>query len=121
VSQRLLRYYEEQELLVSRRDSNGYRTYDEDAVTTVRQIRALLAAGLTTQVIGKVLPCSRGELPELDMCPTVVAEIRRELATMDDRIDTLQERRGTLAGYLTVDSIHAPTTTLNGDAARRCI
>jgi hypothetical protein len=38
------------------------------------------------------------------MCPTVVAEIRRELAAMDDRIDTLQERRGTLAGYLTVDA-----------------
>lgn len=104
VSQRLLRYYEEQELLVSRRDANGYRTYGEDAVTTVRQIRALLAAGLTTQVIGKVLPCANGELAKLDMCPLVVAELERELAAMDDRIDTLRERRGTLAGYLTVDA-----------------
>jgi DNA-binding transcriptional MerR regulator len=108
VSQRLLRYYEEQELLVSRRDFNGYRTYDEDAVTTVRQIRALLAAGLTTQVIGKVLPCARGELPELDMCPSVVEALQRELSAMDDRIATLQHRRGTLAGYLTVEAIGLP-------------
>jgi DNA-binding transcriptional MerR regulator len=103
VSHRLLRYYEEQGLLVSRREGNGYRTFDDDAVTTVRQIRALLAAGLSTQVIAKVLPCANGELPELDLCPTVVSEIRRELAEMDDRIDTLRRRRGTLAGYLTVD------------------
>ncbi len=104
VSRRLLRYYEEQGLLESRRDFNDYRAYDEDAVTTVRQIRALLGAGLTTQVIAKVLPCANGVLPELDMCPTVVSEIRRELAAMDDRIDALRQRRGTLAGYLVLDA-----------------
>ncbi|WP_410654184.1 MerR family transcriptional regulator [Amycolatopsis sp. lyj-112] len=104
VNQRLLRYYEEQGLLASRRDSNGYRVYEEDAVTTVRQIRGLLGAGLSSQVIAKVLPCANGELPELELCPTVVAEIRRELAAMDDRMDTLRQRRGTLAGYLTADA-----------------
>lgn len=104
VSHRSLRYYEQQGLLVSRRDSKGYRTFGDDAVTTVRQIRALLAAGLTTQVIAKVLPCATGEPPELTLCPTVVSEIRRELAEMDDHIDTLKRRRGTLAGYLVVDA-----------------
>ncbi|MEU3628784.1 MerR family transcriptional regulator [Amycolatopsis coloradensis] len=104
VSHRSLRNYEEQGLLVSRCDSNGYRTFGDDAVTTVRQIRALLTAGLTTQVIAKVLPRANGEPPELDLCPTVVTEIRRELAEMDDRIDTLRQRRGTLAGYLVVDA-----------------
>lgn len=36
--------------------------------------------------------------------PTVVTEIRRELAEMDDRGDMLRQRRGTLAGYLVVDA-----------------
>lgn len=44
VSTRLLRYYEGQGLLEARRGPNGYRSYDEDAVATVRKIRALLAA-----------------------------------------------------------------------------
>ncbi|QWF82515.1 MerR family transcriptional regulator [Amycolatopsis sp. CA-230715] len=100
VSQRMLRYYEEQRLLRPERDANGYRAYGEDAVTTVCQIRALLAAGLTTEVIATVLPCAKGDAPELDMCPELVATLRRELAGMDERIDTLQRARGALAGYL---------------------
>jgi predicted transcriptional regulator len=44
VSQRLLRYYEEQGLLQPARDPNGYRRYGENMVTTVHQVRALLAA-----------------------------------------------------------------------------
>ncbi|GAA5178872.1 hypothetical protein GCM10023322_07070 [Rugosimonospora acidiphila] len=46
VSERLLRYYEEQGLLRPVRLANGYREYDESDVTTVSHIRALLAAGL---------------------------------------------------------------------------
>jgi len=100
VSQRLLRYYEEQELLVPRRDSNGYRVYDEDAVVTVRQIRALLAAGLSTCVIRQVLPCARGEKPELDLCPSLVRTLRDRLDAMDEQIDGLQQARGALAAYV---------------------
>jgi DNA-binding transcriptional MerR regulator len=41
-----------------------------------------------------------GEDVELEMCPQLDETIRRELAAMDDRIDTLQRTRGELAGYL---------------------
>ncbi|WP_158846395.1 MerR family transcriptional regulator [Saccharothrix deserti] len=100
VSARLLRYYEEQGLLGTRRDANGYRTYSNDAVVTVRQIRALLAAGLSTDVIRTVLPCANGDQPKLDMCPQLVRTLTDELAAMDGRIDTLRQARGTLAAYL---------------------
>lgn len=83
VSRRLLRYYEEQGLIRAERGPNGYRVYDDDTVRTVRQIRALLAAGLSTEVITTVLPCATGETPELDLCPDLVRTLRRELAEMD--------------------------------------
>ncbi len=43
---RLLRYYEEQGLIVAGRCSNGYRDYDERFVDRVLQIRGLLDPGL---------------------------------------------------------------------------
>lgn len=102
-SQRMLRYYEQQGLLIARRDFNGYRRYDGDAVTTVKQIRALLRAGLATETIRTALPCARGDDAELEICPQLDEKLRRELAAMDDRIDTLQRTRGALAGYLPGD------------------
>jgi DNA-binding transcriptional MerR regulator len=101
VSTRLLRYYEEQGLLTPCRGSNGYRTYDEEAVTRVRQIRALLSAGLSTGVIATVLPCVRGTTPEFESCPDLRRTLRRELRGIDDRIACLQSTRESLAAFLT--------------------
>ncbi|MEU1736864.1 MerR family transcriptional regulator [Streptosporangium sp. NPDC020145] len=100
-SPRSLRYYEEQGLLDTGRGTNGYRHYDEDSVVTVRQIRALLKAGLSTEVIRSVLPCARGERPDFDWCAELWDILNGELAAMDERIDGLQRNRGTLASYLT--------------------
>jgi len=47
VPTRMLRYYEEQDLLHPERAANGYR---------VQQIRGLLDSGLTTEIIRKILP-----------------------------------------------------------------
>ncbi|WP_209518384.1 MerR family transcriptional regulator [Streptomyces syringium] len=101
VRPRMLRYYEEQGLLDASRGANGYRDYDEESVVTVRQVRALLNAGLSTEVIRSVLPCARGERPELDMCVDLRAVLGRELAATDERIDELRRSRDALAGYLT--------------------
>ncbi|MGK5628199.1 MerR family transcriptional regulator [Streptomyces sp. URMC 123] len=109
VSPRLLRYYEEQGLLAAGRGPNGYRTYDEGAVATVRKVRALLDAGLTTEVIRTVLPCARGEGPEgprFTWCTELRDTLARELAATDKRIHDLQRTRSTLAGFLA--QAHAP-------------
>jgi DNA-binding transcriptional MerR regulator len=101
VSRRSLRYYEAHGLLCADRGANGYRRYGPDAVRTVRMIRGLLAAGLSTDVIRSVLPCATGDdTPELQLCPELVQRLRRELAQMDAQLAALQKARGTLAGYL---------------------
>ncbi|MEU8347427.1 DNA-binding transcriptional regulator, MerR family [Actinomadura meyerae] len=100
VSPRLLRYYEEQGLLDAARGANGYRHYDEDSVTTVRKIRVLLDAGLSTEVIRVVLPCTRGDGSEFDWCADIRDLLDRELAALDGRIDVLRRNRQTLATFL---------------------
>ncbi|MCI2417673.1 MerR family transcriptional regulator [Saccharopolyspora sp. K220] len=101
VSQRLLRYYEQQGLLTSERAPSGYRYYSEEAVTIVAQIRNLLAAGLNTETIRTVLPCARGELPVLEPCPDLLATLRTQLEAIDDRLACLQQTRTALSNYLT--------------------
>ncbi|MGY2075574.1 MULTISPECIES: MerR family transcriptional regulator [unclassified Blastococcus] len=100
VPPRLLRYYEEQGLLPAGRSSNGYREYDEQAVTTVRRIRALLDAGLSTAVIRQVLPCTRGDGSTFDWCADLREALQHELDDLDARVQDLRRRRGLLATYI---------------------
>ncbi|MFH8342499.1 MerR family transcriptional regulator [Streptomyces sp. AM6-12] len=97
VSERLLRYYEEQGLLAPERLPSGYRVYEEKDVETVRHVRTLLAAGLTTDTIARVLPCVRDEGERLvPVCPELVAGLRQERERISRAIDDLQASRGLL-------------------------
>ncbi|WP_306370806.1 MerR family transcriptional regulator [Nocardiopsis sp. CC223A] len=99
---RLLRYYEEQGLILPRRMENGYRDYDEDTVDRVVQIRGLLDAGLPTRVIRQMMPCLNGPRSILisDVSPQMVATLRAELERMDRRIRCLEQNRRAISDYL---------------------
>ncbi|MGF1428993.1 MerR family transcriptional regulator [Kitasatospora sp. LaBMicrA B282] len=100
-SERLLRYYEQVGLLAVTRRANGYREYDDGAEQTVRQIRALLAAGLSTGVIRQVLPCGQPD-GSLRPCPGVLARLRAQLVELDRRADELAQARRTLEAAIAV-------------------
>ena len=91
-SRRLLRYYERVGLLSADRESNGYRDYAESSVVRVRQIRVLLASGLPTALIKRMLPCA-GTNGSLRPCPGVLDELRDRLAQLDRRSDELDRAR----------------------------
>lgn len=94
VSQRSLRYYEEQGLLRPRRRPSGYREYAPSDVAVVRRIRGLLAAGLSTATIASVLPYIRDDGERLvPTCPDLVAELRRERDRIDQAIGDLTASR----------------------------
>jgi DNA-binding transcriptional MerR regulator len=95
-----LRYYEAQGLLEPRRAASGYREYTSEAIVTVTQIRKLLDAGLSTQEIGFLLPCTTGEAPDLAPCPELLDTLRARLHKLDERIDTLIRSRQILHDYL---------------------
>ncbi|MGO3211536.1 MerR family transcriptional regulator [Brachybacterium sp. AOP29-B2-41] len=102
VPTRMLRYYEEQRLIMPRRLENGYREYDETLVGRVRKIRGLLDAGIPTRIIGDMLPC----LHETEA--TVVADPDPELRAllveqrdkMSERILFLSQNRDALTQYI---------------------
>jgi DNA-binding transcriptional MerR regulator len=94
VSERLLRYYEEQGLLRPQRLPSGYREFSDADVVTVRHIRALLAAGLPTSVIAEVLPCVLDDGDRLvPTCPDMIGHLRRERNRITDAITQLQTSR----------------------------
>ncbi|MFG2982584.1 MerR family transcriptional regulator [Streptomyces sp. NPDC048258] len=87
VSERSLRYYEEQGLLASDRTPGGHRDFPERAVDRVIRIQELYAAGLHSSKIARILPCMRDADggPSVRATPALVAE----LATERDRIDRM--------------------------------
>ncbi|MDP9841118.1 MerR family transcriptional regulator [Streptosporangium lutulentum] len=102
VHRRLLRYYEEQGLLRPVRLVNGYREYTEADIATVRHIRAMLAAGLPTAVIARVLHCVHDddELMVPSGCPTFIDDLRRERVRIIETIVQLQSSQGMLDAIL---------------------
>ncbi|KOG33206.1 MULTISPECIES: MerR family transcriptional regulator [Streptomyces] len=99
---RLLRYYEEQGLIVADRLPNGYRVYDGSNVDRVLQIRGLLDAGLPTRIIKQILPCLNK--PRIihfpDATPEMLATLEGERDRMTERIRCLTRNRDAVAEYL---------------------
>jgi DNA-binding transcriptional MerR regulator len=104
---RLLRYYEEQQLIVADRAANGYRDYDEDLVDQVLQIRGLLESGLPTRIIKEILP--RLEEPRAihlsGAAPEIIATLEREVDQMTARIQGLIRNRDAVCDYLATVSV----------------
>ncbi|MFC9750047.1 MerR family transcriptional regulator [Streptomyces niveus] len=106
VSERSLRYYEEQGLLVSTRTPSGHRTYPERAVDRVIRIQELFAAGLCSGKIAELLPCMRDEDggPSEAATPWLVADLRRQRARIDEQIAELMRTREILDDVIVVAS-----------------
>ena len=102
VATRMLRYYEQQGLLSSTRQDNGYRTYDESAVEQVRTVRSLISSGLPTRLVRVVRDVEALTDEERSpSCSRAFAEmLYAELASLDDKIACLSKSRDTVERYL---------------------
>ncbi|MFE6053664.1 MerR family transcriptional regulator [Kitasatospora sp. NPDC056446] len=98
VSERSLRYYEQQGLLVARRTEGGHREYPEMAVDRVVHIQELFAAGLHSRTIYKILPCMRDSdgSPSEIATPLLVEELTAERERIDRMITDLLRSREVL-------------------------
>ncbi|WP_312867821.1 MerR family transcriptional regulator [Amycolatopsis pithecellobii] len=103
VSTRQVRFYEAKELITSVRSPNNYRDYDETALGPVQQIRELLNAGLSTDVIRAILPClnsPRDPIVFEGVTADTIATLQRERDRLTERIDILTRNRNAVTAYL---------------------
>lgn len=98
VSERSLRYYEQQGLLSAERTSGGHRDYPEAAVDRVIRIQELFAAGLHSRKIARLLPCMRDSDggPSRIATPALVAELAAERDRIDRMMTELANSRDVL-------------------------
>ena len=87
-SVRSLRHYDEQGLLDARRAANGYRVFPPAAVTRVRQIQRLIAAGFTLAEIGQRLPTL---WQQEDAGALLAMALQQKLADIDARIRAFRQ------------------------------
>ncbi|WP_220182792.1 MerR family transcriptional regulator [Sphaerisporangium album] len=97
---RVLRHYEDEGLITSRRAPNGYRIYDEGVVVRVRNIRHLLAAGLTLADVRAFVPCLDGDVVAAPPSGRGIQVALDRLAVLEERIAVQIEARDRLAAAL---------------------
>lgn len=97
---RTLRYYESRGLLAARRTENGYRTYDEDDLRLLRQIRTLQEFGFELEETRPFVDCLRAGHPAGDSCPASLDVYRRKLAELDGLVEQLRAVRAQVAAQL---------------------
>lgn len=98
VSERSLRYYEQEGLLSAGRTPGGHREYAEGAADRVARIQTLYAAGLCSEKIAKLLPCMRDSdgRPAQPADPYLMTELTWERSRIDGLIEDLQRSRALL-------------------------
>ncbi|MFE0104792.1 MerR family transcriptional regulator [Streptomyces sp. NPDC059009] len=97
---RTLRYYETRGLLPARRGGNGYRTYDEDDLRLLRQIKTLQDFGFDLEETRPFVECLRSGHQEGDSCPASLAVYRKKLAELDALIGELSAVREQVGAQL---------------------
>jgi MerR family copper efflux transcriptional regulator len=106
VSIRVLRHYEAQGLIQSRRSANNYREYPKGAIETVRQVRLLLDCGFSTRQIYGFLPCfGEGENLDSVTCAGGLEQFLAKRNELDHLIEVLKQRRDRLSERIDCSSI----------------
>lgn len=102
ISQRMLRFYEQEGLLEPSRTSTGYREYNECSVILARHIRNLNNSGMKLKSIKILLPCISGteSSPKFVGCSEVKAVLQNELEKLDVKLRELNNSRNAVAGFL---------------------
>jgi len=96
-SPRLLRHYEKQGLIQSRRLDNGYRDYAPETVELVRWVRELLECGFSTRQIQGFIHCFGQEQTDAEQCAAGLRQYRDKLRELDELVAVLSERRRRLS------------------------
>ena len=102
VSERMLRYYEQQGLLRPARTEARYRDYGQAELQAVQRIKLLSESGIKLNAVKVLLPCMVDGPEVFDLCDDIVATLREEVRRLDEKLDALTESRRIVANFLAV-------------------
>lgn len=115
---RTLRYYEARGLLTVRRDAHGHRTFGEDDLAVLRQIRTLRDHGFGLEETRPFVECLRAGHPAGDTCPDSLDVYRRKLAELDACIAELRSVRDQVGARLARAEVEAAADSPHGPEPR---
>lgn len=96
VSIKAVRYYERLGLVEAVREPNGYRSFGEDDVRTVTEVRELSEVGISPLKAGPFVECLDLGHEHGDECVSSLAVYRDTIAELDRMIEALSVRRDAL-------------------------
>jgi len=96
VSIKAVRYYERVGLVEPVREPNGYRSFDDDHLRTVVEIRELSDIGVSPLRAAPFVECLDTGHQRGDECVSSLAVYRDTIADLDRMIDALSARRDEL-------------------------
>ncbi|MFC2998177.1 MerR family transcriptional regulator [Acinetobacter sichuanensis] len=95
VSVRVVRHYDNHDLLKSTRGNNGYRYFNEQAITQVRQIQRFIALGFSVAEICSFPDCMR-LIDGAAFCPETQGLQKQRLDKIEMQISDLEEKKAAL-------------------------
>ncbi|WP_105622181.1 MerR family transcriptional regulator [Cronobacter sakazakii] len=111
VSARSIRHYHNNGLLAAVRACNGYRYFDMQAITQVRQIQRLIATGFSVAEIRRFPDCML-LIEGATFCPETQAIQYQRLKEIEDQISELEQRKSRLLETLRQNG-HSDGVTLH--------
>jgi len=114
VSPKAVRRYEALGLIAPRRLANGYRTFDEQDVLVVRELRLLRELGIPAERGRPFLECLASGAASADDCPSSMAEYRTAIEELSVRIEDLAARRDRLVDRLRAAAYRGSGATPSG-------
>ncbi|MGP6173634.1 MerR family DNA-binding transcriptional regulator [Corynebacterium sp. A21] len=105
VTVKAVRYYERIGLIEPGRAENGYRSFDEDHVRAVTEVRDLGRMGISPQKAGPFLECLDLGHEHGDECVSSLAVYRDTIADLDGMIAALAARRDVLQRRLDISAV----------------
>lgn len=98
VSARSLRYYEQHGLISARRESNGYREYDDSTVQRAETIHMLFGMDFPREVVHTVLACT-GDAPDAAH-EQLAVQLERVEAELAEQIERLTDTHQKVSAFL---------------------
>ncbi|WP_371380308.1 MerR family transcriptional regulator [Sporomusa aerivorans] len=86
---RSIRYYEAKGLLAAGRLPNGYREYDDDAISRVKTIQFYLSLGLTADNIAGIIACPTLQQSDRPLCKEAYQLYKIKLHEIDEQVNLL--------------------------------